>query len=263
MRSWLLLLVSLLVGVSAARAEPITSCTQTGICYCVNADYLSLIQERVTAIRAKLAAERGAGKATGYLSIPISTLEGSYFKVNIDVATDAKTRVEAKFGVSSLYMLNPAEAQWSLPDIGSAKASGADYMLMWTRVLEGTSGDGPDFDFVYFTGPNDFRLALNLGDTDIMGRLDAEYDKRAATDPGIKNIDKRLFRNYYALRASVAFSLGSHDEWNIARAVNEKRRSGGRSAIARQWGIWFDGQPMPPSAYETAAANGYAGTCGK
>jgi hypothetical protein len=213
----------------------------------------------VSAIRARLAAERGAGKATGYISIAISSLEGSYFKVDLDVATDVKSRVEAKFGVASLYLLNPADAQWSLPDLASAKASGADYMLMWTRVLEGASGDGADLDFVYFTGPNDFRLALNLGDTDIMGRLNAEYDKRAATDPGIKNVDRRLFRDYYALRASVAFSLGSHDEWNIARAVNEKRRSASRTAIARQWGIWFDGHPVPPSAYETPAANGYAG----
>jgi len=263
MRSRVLLLLPLLIGAGAANAEPLTSCTQTGICYCVNADFLTVIQEKVSAIRAKLSAERAAGKATGYISIPISSLEGSYFKVNLDVATDVKTRVEAKFGVSSLYMLNPADAQWSLPDQGSAKASGADYMLMWTRVLEGTSGDGADFDFVYFTGPNDFRAALKLGDTDIMGRLDTEYDQRAATDPSLRAIDKKLFRNYYALRASVAFSLGSHDEWNIARTVNEKRRSAGRTAIGRQWGIWFDGNPVPPSAYETAAANGYAGTCGK
>jgi len=71
---------------------------------------------------------------------------------------------------------------------------------------------------------NDFKLALKLGEADLMGQLNAEYERRAATDPGIKSVDKRLFRDYYALRASVAFSLGSHDEWNIVRSINDTRR---------------------------------------
>ncbi len=240
-----------------ARAETITSCMQSGICYCVNADFLGAIQDRVAAIRARLATERGAGKATGYISIPISTLEGSYFKVNLEVAADVKKRVEAKFGSASVWILNPGDKDWSLPD----HASGADYMLMWTRVLEGVTGDAPDFDFVYFTGPNDFKLALNLSDTDVMGQLDAEYDKRAATDPGIKAVDKRLFRNYYALRASVAFSLGSHDKWNIVRTINERRRREDAHGIARQLAAWFDGQPITPSQFESGAAPGYTGNC--
>jgi len=240
-----------------AAAEPITSCTQSGICYCVNVDLLAAIQERVATIRARLATERSAGKATGYISIPISTLEGSYFKVNVDVAEDVKKRVETKFGAASVWLLNPGEKNFALPD----GAGGADYMLMWTRVLEGTSGDGSDFDFVYFTGPDDFKRGLKLGDTDIMGQLEAEYDKRAANDNGIKAVDKRLFRNYYALRASVAFSLGSHDEWNVVRAVNEKRRHGDTKGIARQWAVWFDGKPVSPSQYEAQAAAGYAGNC--
>jgi len=230
---------------------------QSGICYCVNADFLGAIQDRVAAIRARLATERGAGKATGYISIPISTLEGSYFKVNLEVAADVKKRVEAKFGSASVWILNPGDKDWSLPD----HASGADYMLMWTRVLEGVTGDAPDFDFVYFTGPNDFKLALNLSDTDVMGQLDAEYDKRAATDPGIMAVDKRLFRNYYALRASVAFSLGSHDEWNIVRTINERRRREDAHGIARQLAAWFDGQPITPSQFESGAAPGQTGNC--
>src|SRR5438477_182946 len=79
------------LGVQGAAAEPITTCTQGGSCYCINADFLAVIQERVSTIRARLAAERAAGKATGYISIPISTLEGSYFKVNGDVSDDEDT----------------------------------------------------------------------------------------------------------------------------------------------------------------------------
>jgi len=37
-------------------------------------------------------------------------------------------------------------------------------------------------------------------------------------------LSKTGFRNYYALHASVAFSLGSHDEWNISHILNERRR---------------------------------------
>jgi hypothetical protein len=257
LRAVVLAALMAILCIPQVRAESITSCTQSGICYCVNTDFLAAIQDKVAAIRARLAIERGAGKATGYISIPISTLEGSYFKLNLDVAADVKQRVEGKFGSTSLWMLNPAEKEWSLPD----KASGADYMLMWTRVLEGVTGAGPDFDFVYFTGPNDFKTALKLGDADLMGQLNAEYDKRAATDPGIKSVDKKLFRDYYALRASVAFSLGSHDEWNIVRTINEARRHADARGIARQWAVWFDGQPVSPSQFETQAAAGYTGTC--
>jgi hypothetical protein len=251
------LTVTGVLSATAAQSETLTACTQSGTCYCVDAGFLPAIEERVTTIRARLQNERNAGKATGYISIPISTLEGSYAGVNSDVAADVKKRLEAKFGASSVWILNPGEKGWSLPD----HATGADYMLMWTRVLEGAAGDGAEFDFVYFTGPDDFRQSLNLGEADLMAKLDAEYDKRAATDSGIKAVDKRLFRNYYALRASVSFSLGSHDEWNIARTVNEKRRHADPHGIARQWAIWFDGQPVSPSQYQTQAAPGYAGNC--
>jgi hypothetical protein len=243
--------------ISQARAESITTCTGSGTCYCVNADFLAVIQDRVATIRERLTHERSAGKATGYISIPISTLEGSYIKVNLDVAADVKQRVEARFGTASLWMLNPSEKELALPD----HASGADYMLMWTRVLEGATGGGQDFDLVYFTGPNDFKLALKLGEADLMGQLNAEYERRAATDPGIKSVDKRLFRDYYALRASVAFSLGSHDEWNIVRSINDTRRHADARGIARLWAVWFDGQPVSPSQFETPAAAGYTGSC--
>src|SRR5262252_8412463 len=54
-----------------------------------------------------------------------------------------------------------------------------------------------------------------------MERLDAYYGNLVKTDPDLAKIDKKSFREYYVLRASVAFSFGSHDEWNIVRAINE------------------------------------------
>jgi len=56
------------------------------------------------------------------------------------------------------------------------------------------------------------------------------FDERVATNPGFKKevdegkVNKAGFRRYYGLRASVAFSKGSHDEWNIVRMINQKRR---------------------------------------
>jgi hypothetical protein len=53
--------------------------------------------------------------------------------------------------------------------------------------------------------------------------LEAYYDRESPADPKLRQIDKREFLNYYGLRASVAASRGSHDEWNIVRLINERR----------------------------------------
>ena len=36
-------------------------------------------------------------------------------------------------------------------------ANGADYMYMWTQILEGPTAHGENFDFSYFVGPADFK----------------------------------------------------------------------------------------------------------
>jgi hypothetical protein len=69
-------------------------------------------------------------------------------------------------------------------------------------------------------------------------------------------------RDYCALRASVAFSYGSHDEWNIVRVINQKRHDAdSKTGIARQMGVFFDGKPVPPGLFETAVAAGDARAC--
>src|SRR5882724_3201283 len=141
-----------------ARAEVSTECSSNALCYCVQNDLKSVIATRVDEIRARIATQREQGKSIGYLSIPISTAAGSYFGVNIKVAARTKERVEERFGPRSLWLLNTAAKEFSLP--GAAK--GADYMLMWTRVLEGNDGLGRDFDFIYFTGPTDFAQYFSL-----------------------------------------------------------------------------------------------------
>jgi len=246
----------------AARAGAVTACTALDLCYCVNADIRGQIDANVARIRQLLQDQRKQGKAIGYLSIPLSTAGGSYFGVNQDVAQQAKDRIEKRYGANSLWMLNPG-AEGNLPP----SATGADYMLMWTTILEGAKGLGEDFDFFYFTGPSSFHAFFGLDGADDMGKIDAYFNKRLATDPGLQKavangqVSQQSFRNYYALRASIAFSYGSHDEWNIARIINERRRGSNDYGVANQLGIMFDGAAVAPGAAEAPIASGDVGRC--
>jgi len=245
-----------------ARADRATECTAIDICYCVEQDFKSAIDANVVKIRMLLADQRSAGKAIAYMSIPLSTAGGSYFGVNADVAAKTKAKVEKRFGEKAVYVLNPGDSTYSLP----SKANGADYMLQWTRVLEGR-GLGEDFDFFYFTGPTDFASALGLTGEADMEKIDSIFDDRMATDAKFRDavnqgkVSKATFRNYYGLRASIVFSYGSHDEWNIARILNERRRGATKFGLANQLSVFYDGRPVVPSAYETPVASGDTGRC--
>jgi hypothetical protein len=255
-------LAVVVAGHDVSRAAPVTQCAVINICYCVSSDILPAIESNVVRIRGLLADQRRQGKAIGYLSIPLSTAGGSYFNVNRDVAEQTKSRVEERFGRNSAWLLNPG-AEGNLPP----GASGADYMLMWTTILEGRRGLGEDFDFFYFVGPADFARVFSLDGTADMDKIDGYFDKRLATDPDLRKaveqgkLSKTSFRNYYALRASISFSYGSHDEWNIARILNERRRGAGELGIANQLPILFDGRAVPPGSFEEATAPGDVGRC--
>jgi hypothetical protein len=250
------------VAPSQLHAATMTACTTLNICYCVNKDLLEAINANVARVRQLLVDQRAQGKAIGYLSIPLSTVGGSYFGVNREIGEQTKARIEKRYGVHSVWMLNPG-AEGNLP----TTATGADYMLMWTKILEGRSGLGEDFDFFYFVGPATIGQFFGLDGNAEMEKIDAYFDKRAATDEGLKKaiadnaVTKTTFRNYYALRASVSFSYGSHDEWNIARLLNERRRGANDFGIGKQIAILFDGRAVSPGDYEAAAAPGDAGRC--
>jgi hypothetical protein len=252
------LFVLLAFAGTEARAES-TECSQNSFCYCVHDDLKTVISKRVDEIRARIAAQRAQGQAIGYLSIPISTVAGSYFGVNAKVAARTKERVEERFGVRSLWLLNTAANEFSLP----RSASGADYMLMWTRVLEGNDGLGRDFDFVYFAGPSDFADYFSLDGHADLEKLEQYYDGLRKTDPGLAEVNRSDFRNYYGLRASVAFSFGSHDEWNIVRKINERRKKDEKDSfgVARQMAIMFNGSSVAPALYEAATETGNEGQC--
>jgi hypothetical protein len=254
--------VALVLGVMAvasiedAFAEKATECTRDGFCYCMTTELRGAIQQNISDIRASISAQRAQGKAIGYLSIPISTVGGSYYGENVKVAAEVKERVEESFGLHDVWLLNTAAKEVSLPPT----ATGADYMLMWTNVLEGENGLGA-FDFVYFVGPSEFAQHFGLTGKADLEKLEAYYDATIKSDPELKKVDRRAFRDYYGLRASVAFSYGSHDEWDIVRTINQKRVADSNYGISRQVGVFFDSKPAAPGLFESSVAPGNSGAC--
>jgi hypothetical protein len=251
-----------LIDADAAHAAPVTACTALNLCYCINSDNRAAIDAHIARIRQMLADERSRGKSIGYLSIPLSPAGGGYFPVNQEIAQQAKDNIERRFGAQSAWMLNPGAAG-NLP----SNASGADYMYMWTTVLEGPRGMGEDFDFFYFAGPKDFGRFFALSGEGDFTRIEAWFDNRVGTDPAFKQavddgkVTRFGFRNYYGLKASVSFSYGSHDEWNIARLLNERRRGATDFGLASQLPVLFDGQAVNPGSYESPTASGDVGRC--
>lgn len=250
------------IGGSSALAANVTACTALDICYCINADMRGSADANVKRVRQLIADQKALGKTIGYLSIPLSTAGGAYFGINSEVAAQTKARIEQRFGVNSVWILNPG-AEGNLP----AGATGADYMYMWTQILEGDKGLGEGFDFFYFTGPVEFAQFFALTGEGDFTKLEAYFDGRLASDPGFKKavdqglVTKASFRNYYGLKASVTFSYGSHDEWNIAGMINNRRRGAEAFGLANQLSILFDSRAVTPGNYESPVAAGDTGRC--
>jgi hypothetical protein len=255
--------VAIFIAISAnsSLAAKSSECTKIAVCYCVNDDLKTLIDAKLARFREILAAERKAGKAVGYMSVPLSTVGGGFFNVNMEVAAAAKAHIEKRFGNGQVWILNPGVPEANIPN-----GSGADYMLMWTQVLEGREGLGEDFDFVYFVGPQDFARYFGLDGNGDMRKLEGFFDNRSEIDADLKKavetgLTRSAFRNYYALKASTTFSKGAHDEWNIIRVLNERRRAHDRFGTANQIAVLFDGGGVAPSSSEGATSDGYAGKC--
>jgi len=243
-----------------AQAAKSTECTKGGICYCVNDELKATIASKVERFRQILAEQRKAGKAVGYLSVPLTSAGGGNFNINREVAESAKAAIEKRFGADYIYVLNPATLDADLP-----KGGGADYMLMWTTLLEGSDGLG-DFDFVYFAGPQDFARYFGFDGNADMAKLEQYFDKRVKSDPDFEKavqngLTKPAFRRYYALRASSSVSRGAHDEWNIFRMINERRRADSKIGTGGQIPVLFDGRGVAPSDAEASVSEGYVGKC--
>ncbi len=252
---------------AAPKTTSTTQCTAIKMCYCVNDEFLPLIDEKVKTLRKMIADERAKGKAIGYFSVPLSTAQGGYFNLNGEISAAAKARIEARFGADHLWMLNPAMKEADLTAPSGARGAHGEYMLMWTKVLEGTTALGEDFDFVYFAGPADFAAFFGLTGKGDMDTIVKYFDERLEKDPALKRevdrgrISKNTFRNYYTLRASVSFSNGAHDEWNIVRMLNERRRADPKFGNTGQIPKFFDGKAVSAGEFENPIAAGSLGAC--
>jgi hypothetical protein len=255
-----ILAFTLLAAVAPAQADKASECTKTGLCYCVESGVRKAVDDAVAKVRGEMAEAKKAGKAVGYMSAPVSTAGGGHSGVNGDVATGVRAMLDKRFGAGRLYLTDPT---LSLPN----EARGEDYMLMWTLIFEGPTGLGEDFDFVYFTGPADFARTLGLTGTDDMARIDAYFDERIKTDASLQRavsgnrLTRDSFRTYYAFKASVAFSRGSSDEWNIVSAINDRRRADKTYGIPNQIAILYNGGGIQPGSIGAKAAEGYTGKC--
>lgn len=256
-----LALAALVIAALPAHAAKVTACAKVGMCYCMNDEHKAAIDAKVEQFRKLIAEQRKAGKAVVYLSVPLTAAGGGNFAVNREVAAATKAALEKRWGADYVYVFDPTTPDADLP----RGAGGADYMVLWTAVLEGADGLG-DFDGAYFAGPADFARYFGFDGNADMGKLDAYFDKRVAANPDFAKsvqggLAKDAFRRYYALRASSTVSRGAHDEWNVFRLVNEKRRQDAKLGTAAQIPILFDGQGVAPAQQEAAISDGYLGKC--
>lgn len=167
----------------------------------------------------------------------------------------------------------------------------------FTTVPDRLKRTGQHFDAYYFLGPKDVSDFFCAGNSvSLTDGIESYFARRFATDPDFRDnfsVDginwrkgwvrdpslgeddrklqlelrhqwtavRRQFLKFYALKASVNFSLGSHDEWEIYRQINALRRTdsqqGDNLGIAEQVGGFFDQSQIDPSACETVLSRGY------
>jgi len=142
------------------------------------------------------------------------------------------------------------------------------------RFFSASAGDsltesiGVHFARKFSTDP-DFRDAYSIDE--IAWGADVAADPRFAVDGGKRQLQlreaweelRRQYLRYYALRAGTNFSLGSHDEWEILRLINQKRCAAtatgdGNVGVAEQLGAFFDGRQINLASYDSRVSPGYA-----
>lgn len=175
------------------------------------------------------------------------------------------------------------------------KPGGGDYMRMWTKVLCEDDGPRPNtgrnIDMFYFLGPSDvLGFFSHEGSLTVTAGVEQYFARKYATDPdfcesyskqGIRwgakgkpgddsqargewELARRSFFQFYATKASVNFSLGSHDEWNIWRLLNQRRLEVSMSDKSPNGDVgdlipgYFDGNQIPLWHLELEVPPGYA-----
>lgn len=168
----------------------------------------------------------------------------------------------------------------------------------FSALPEPLRNTGQHFDAFYFLGPRDvYDFFSKSGATTLSAGIEAHFARKFASDPDFRDAyslpgilwrsdwqhdatmkaDEKLaqkklrstwadlrrqYVRFYALRASVNFSLGSHDEWRIFCEINKRRRNdtsaGDNVGIPDQLSGFFDQSQIDPSASEFPLSRGYA-----
>ena len=256
----LLLFSLLLLTFSPVQAERVPKTTVVGSVYMVEPAFEPVLQETIARLRALISEQRAQGKLIGFVSIPLSTRGGGYRDINTEVSEQIKNKLEKRFGADHFWALAPGLVESSLPRVNGMSAGGGEYMYMWTEVLAGPQGLGEQFDLIYFSGPSDFANYFGLNGSDDLGKLQSYLEATEKKDEQFAQAfstpeQRKAFLHYYSMKASVNFSDGSHDEWNIFRRINERRRR--ELGIVEQLPIYFDGRQMPSAVLERSVSNGY------
>lgn len=237
-------------------------CVTQQYCLCVTDSLRALIKKKAAQFRVEIDQAHRKGRMAIYLSVPLTSAAGGYFPLNAEIAHNISQKLLKRFGAEAVWVLNPATPAADLP----RNASQADYMYLWSSVLYGAEKSGDGVDLVYFAGPDDFGRFFHLDGSDDLGKLSAYFDNREKTDRQFAEmvasgkLSKAAFLSYYEFRASVAFSAGSHDEWNLVSLINEERRQSG-AGIVRQVPVLFDGGAIAPPLYEASVTPGDTGVC--
>ncbi|MCP2163384.1 hypothetical protein [Goodfellowiella coeruleoviolacea] len=180
-----------------------------------------------------------------------------------------------------------------------ARPAGGDYMRMWSRVLieddyiaarrrRGRDLGGA-FDAYYFQGPTDVRrfFAHASSGQSLSGQMEEYFARKYTTsrefyldfatadtdhdrqhlldltrveDATAYEARRRAFFTYYSVRASAAFSLGSHDEWNTLFRLNQARRADPDYGPGEEIAAFFDGRQLTLGDTEQPTVPGYGKT---
>lgn len=214
------------------------------------------------------------------------------------ILNPAQYQLESKAG-TGLIERHARKLGIDLPRLRSmAEATGGDYLRMWTKVLVendeklGPVNSGQSFDAFYFIGPQDVHSFFCDGGVTLTAGIQSYFARTFAMNPDFRDYfsvpgitwgasptadydaqesahrdmwAKRRFDflRFYGVRASANFSLGSHDEWNIFRWINQQRRfvSAGPEHldgdVGGQLAAFFDGVQVDPSSTEDSLSRGY------
>lgn len=258
-----------------------------------NPDAVPVFDEQIALIRRELERAVAEDRVIVYLSCPISSRGGGHDRTNVEIAKFVENRLMERFG-ERFWVLNPARFQMESDEGESLlerharklrmadaeiaalkkKIGGGDYMRMWTKVLVENRDPtvqphvGDYFDMYYFLGPNDVSDFFRQGTSQNMtAAVEGYFSRKHSTDLAFRTrfdasdpqnweqLRKDFFR-FYAVKASATFSLGSHDEWNICRELNVRRRQKpGRTGD--QIAVFFDGRQVDMGGLESGVSEGY------